>query len=461
MLKGCATQAVSGIRKSKGVYMKSSRNAQVEPVRYGVGMTVAACVWLGLFPLLQGGTYSSITYFKWVCMFVLSGVTVVCFAVDLFMRRLSRPRLLPLLVCGALALWTLISCLASPYSDAPWWIGAGRREGLATQLCYWGLFFLFVFARVKKEPVVFAAGFGVIVFLVIALLQRAGGNPFGLYPSGYSYENVPLFQSTIGHVDMGTGYLLILSGLFLSFLVDTLRDKWKLFKQKEPEKTKKTGKSERFPVFAAVLSALFFAVCVFLIVTMDVQFGLLTLAVLLVWTAVRFLPAKWRLPVLIVLLALVLVLVWALPFTGGTLFELHEVLHGHFDIMYGSGRIGVWTYCVRLLSQGDRLLLGSGADTFALRFNTFLQQYYADHPDAEKLIEYFDNPHNEYLALLINCGIPALILHLVLLLGGCFGKSPWRDSVLCYSVQALLSFSVCLVAPMFWVVLGLAWGRTD
>ena len=29
-------------------------------------------------------------------------------------------------------------------------------------------------------------------------------------------------------------------------------------------------------------------------------------------------------------------------------------------------------------------------------------------------------------------------------------------AVLCYAVQAFFSFSVCLVAPMFWVVLGLS-----
>ena len=40
-------------------------------------------------------------------------------------------------------LWTVLSCLLSPYPGAPWWTGTGRREGLASQLCYLGLFFLF------------------------------------------------------------------------------------------------------------------------------------------------------------------------------------------------------------------------------------------------------------------------------------------------------------------------------
>ena len=49
-----------------------------------------------------------------------------------------------------------------------------------------------------------------------------------------------------------------------------------------------------------------------------------------------------------------------------------------------------------------------------------------------------------------------LIIVLALVLAGCFGAPPWKYGVLGYAVQACLSFSVCLVAPMFWVVLGLS-----
>ena len=116
-------------------------------------MTVSACLWLGLFPLLPAvlkklpfdfeipwfdppflqkfATYGTLTRDKWIIMFYLAAFTAVCFLADLVCRRVSRPRLLPLL-CGAeLLLWIVISCLASPYPGSPWWIGTGRREGLA------------------------------------------------------------------------------------------------------------------------------------------------------------------------------------------------------------------------------------------------------------------------------------------------------------------------------------------
>ena len=37
--------------------------------------------------------------------------------------------------------------------------------------------------------------------------------------------------------------------------------------------------------------------------------------------------------------------------------------------------------------------------------------------------------------------------------------SPFAAAVICYAVQAFFSFSVPLVAPMFWVILGLCAGE--
>ena len=59
--------------------------------KYGPGMTVSACLWLGLFPLLQFGSFHTITHDKWICMLVLTGLTLAGFLADAVMRRLSRP----------------------------------------------------------------------------------------------------------------------------------------------------------------------------------------------------------------------------------------------------------------------------------------------------------------------------------------------------------------------------------
>ena len=435
----------------------------------GVGMTVAACLWLGLFPLMQFGTYSSITKDKWTCMLILTAVTAACFFADMLCRRLSKPRLLPLVAGAALIAWMTVSSLACPYPNNPWWLGAGRREGLATQLCYLGVFFMFLFSRVRRGPVLVCAGAGLCGFAAVVLLQRTGGNPLGLYPKGYSFENAPHFQGTIGNIDMCSGYLLILCGLFFPALVDQVRALFRTFRKtaapavpaQDPGAVP-AGRPARTRLLRllCILALLFLlAACVWLFITMDVRTGLLTLAVLIGWTFVRFLPKKFRVPVLILLIAAVLAFAWYYPGQNSTLYELHEVLHGRARYTFGSGRVGTWIYCAKLLSEGEHLLLGTGPDTFVLRFNNFLNKYFDEHPDAERLKYYYDNPHNDYLALLLNCGIPAVLLFLVLMLGGCFGREVWRDAVLCYGIQLLLSFSICMIAPMFWAVLGIAWSK--
>ena len=423
---------------------------QTGQTKYGAGMTAAACLWLGLFPLLNFGSYSTITQDKWLCMVILTGVTLLCFLFDAFRGALSRPRPLSLAAGFLLLFWMVLSCLLGPYGPEAWWRGAGRMEGLSTQLCYLLLFFLFACSHVRRLPVLFSAGSGLLAFLAVILLQRAGFNPFGLYPGEYSLRIVPDFQGTIGNVDMDTGYLLVLSGLFLSPLRKILRQL--------PGAFREGRRSACRLLLRALPLLLLLSACVFLMSTFSVRFGLLVFSVLLVLFLVSFLPKKVRLPVLLVLAAAVLFLVWLLPCQSSSLHELHEVLRGRPDPTFGSHRLGLWDYCLKMLRQEGRLLFGTGADTFALRFRSFLSSWFEAHPDAWRISEYFDSPHCEYLALVIHFGIPGLLLFLLLLFRALSSDTPWRGGVLAYALQAALSFSVCLVAPLFWVLLGMSHG---
>ena len=449
----------------------------VQP-KNGYGMTVAACLWLGLFPLLQGGTYASITRDKWTIMLALSAFTLVCFAADGILLRvrnrenmLSVPRCLPLTLAGALLLWTVLSCLCSLNGPGVWWLGeSARREGLSTQLCYFLLFACFFFARVRLKPVLLSAAAGVTVFFVVVLLQRTGNNPLGLYPAGRSFATNYEFQGTIGNIDMCVGYLVLLCGLFLYGLVDffsgrrSARDEASSSPD-HPDHPGRPGLLRNILFPAVLLTGL--ALSVFLIMTMDVQFGIISAAVLLVCTFLRFLPKKLRLPVLILLLVCVLLVVWFWPDDAahGGIWELHEIFRGRARLSFGSNRLAVWKYSLGL--AGESLLLGGGSGTFAARFN----QYLADHDlvipreqDGKPLPDYFDNPHNEYISRLTDHGLPAMLLFMALILLSVFRRregwfpllSPCSAAVLGYAVQAFFSFSVCIVAPMFWVLLGLS-----
>ena len=198
---------------------------------------------------------------------------------------------------------------------------------------------------------------------------------------------------------------------------------------------------------------------------MDVQFGMISLGVLLLVTLFRFLPKRLRLPLLIFLVIVVLLAVWFWPGQSGGIWELHEIFHGRARLSFGSNRVAVWDYSLRM-SKGH-LLLGGGSGTFTSRFNSFLSEQglvIPNEQDGIPLPDYFDNPHNEYLAHLTDHGIPAVLLFIGLLLLSVYRKrdgllplpAPCSAAVLCYMVQAFFSFSVCLVAPMFWVILALS-----
>ena len=427
-------------------------------------MTIAACLWMGLFPLLQGGTYARITLDKWICMCVLSVATLCLFVPEALLRRQAcregaaglpaRKRAFPLpLVCaGVLLLCCVLSCLLGPFSADSWWLGASmRREGLLTQLCYLGLFFLFAFSKVNLKPVLLSAAAGVAVFFVIVLLQRAGGNPLGLYPAGRSFEQNPEFQGTIGNVDMGTGWLCMLAGFFACGGVRTLKSY--------------RSRRQTSDLITIIACGIGLALSVFLIITMGVQFGVISLAVLLGVSLLRLVPRKWRIPLCVLVLVIVLLAVWFWPGTGGGVWELHEILHGRGRLSFGSNRVAVWVYSMPLAKES--LLLGSGSDTFVTRFNTHLQRnglIIPNEQDGVKLPDYFDAPHNEYLAQWLNHGLPAMLAFLLLLVLAVWRKrdrllpllTPSSAAVLCYAVQAFFSFSVSIVAPMFWVLLGLS-----
>jgi len=435
-------------------------------------MTLSACLWLGLFPLL-GGSYAHITYNKWIIMQYLTGVTLVCFLFDLILnrilkkepgRKLSFRDVFPAVIAFVHILWIVITCLicSGSYDPEVWWQGKPvHYEGLVSQLCYFSLFICFFFSRVHLKPVLLSAAAGIALFFVIVLQQRGGHNPFMLYPGGRSYAQNPEFQGTIGNIDMGTGYLLLLAGLFLYAIL-----------QYFPNFSSSTLQNRKLRLFPPTLSllplgiiSLAFVFSLYLIITMDVQFGIISLGVLFLVTLLRFIPKKYRLPVLILLIIAVLLVVWFWPFYGGGIWELHEIFHGRIRLSFGSDRIAVWYYS--LLLSGESLLTGGGSGTFASRFNHFIQDNNLIIPaeqDGRPLPNVFDAPHSEYLTQLVNHGLPALILFVALLLLSIFRRrdrylpllTPCSAAVLCYAVQGIFSYPVCLVAPMFWILLALS-----
>lgn len=468
--------------------------------------SVTACLWLALFPLLHGGSYAHITYDKWKMMLMLTAISLlfggIVFGLN---RRCIRP--LHLVVCSLFA-WMGLTCFAGSQShllnssgQLVVWMGAGRYEGMATQLCYLAVFLSLCWTPPRMKTVLSMASLGLIGYGTVVAVQYSGVNLFGLFPPGRSIYLNYEFQGTIGNIDMVSGYVLLITPMVLTA--------WLLSRQHHP------------------LWLLAGLVGITLQLMMEVQSGLLTLAaflLVLLAVALRY-PAlrkrvlmlcvgvmaclmgrfairlpwldgvetlsfcltptvlalggitfllggcvpfigrhpgsairpRWLILGLVLLVLFGLLLFFFFPFSqdSGAFYEAHELLNGRGLDTFGSWRLGVWRHTLHI--SGENLLFGTGPDTFAPVLRSHLAE------EGAFLGENFDNPHNLYLALLSNSGCPALIFFL-LALGMMVTKAirshnPFAAALAAgvgaYAMQGFFTFSICLVSPIFWAMLGL------
>lgn len=461
-----------------------------------------------ILPLWHSGSYTCITFAKWLCMQTLLGLTVAGTVAALILSREKRRtfRLHPVQgVALAYLAWVLLSACFGSFRDAlnatglpAVWFGARRYEGALTQVGYVAIFLLASLSPVKLRPVIKAAGAALLIHTGVTALQYAGLNPFGLFPTGRSVMTNYEFQGTLGNIDIISGWLCLIGPMLLGGYAARLTGWWSL---------------------------LLGGVGALLVLLMEVQSGLLVLAalwcVLLMWALrsaccrgrclqcmalvllmlslrlmtglpwldgteivslrvdlwrllpagvgllmllVACFPGRWVLSrrTIVVGAALACVLavlaVYVLPMPGGTgLWEVQEILHGRWQDGFGSERLGVWRMTLDM--SKEKLLFGIGPDTFLYA----LQQYLVR--TGQSLWQTFDNPHQMLLAVLIGSGVPALLLYL-LLMGWVFAlavrtarKNPWTGVLALgaggYLLQGMFVFSVCLVTPLFWLTLGM------
>ena len=476
-------------------------------------------LWLGVFPLLCDFTYSHITRSKWIIALVLGGATLAIGLLtalcSLFPKAARLRRTVrwgdPLrLLCLAYFLWTALSASYGSWSlhtqndgSLTVWLGSGRYEGLATQLCYLAIFLGLSVYPVRLKPVALLTAVGLLTFSVIVALQYLGYNPLSLFPAGRSIRTNYEFQGTIGNIDMVSGYL--------SLAVPLLLGGW-LYCSKRLSVLMLLGGVIGMLLFLLIevqsglitLAALLALICCLMVVRPGVRArGMVVLGcaclcvsarlilrlpwldgssdLTLALSPTRLIPAAAGVlliaaafilrrhpgpaipvPTLIVFILVISIglgcMYYFLPVppSAGGLYELHQLLYGHIEDSYGSWRIGVWRHTLRMAS--GNLLWGTGPDTFYPAMRSYLAA------NAVYLGENFDNPHNMYLAILANCGLPALVLYLAAIIGltiRCLRRHDGTGTVLawmilCYSLQGLFTFSICIVTPMFWVALGMA-----
>ena len=484
-------------------------------------MTVLAGLWLGFFPLWQDGSYTRITRAKWRGMLVLLAVTaavaLVMVIILLCRRQGKKLRLHP---AQGLALayltWVILSACYGRLWDSvndsgqlTVWMGARRYEGALTIGCYVGIFLLMSLYPPRLRAVMNIASLSMLIYAGFVALQYAGYNPLGLFPEGLSVRTTNEFQGPIGNIDMVCNYLcLVMPVLLFSFALNRTGPLCLLAGSVGVLMLLMMEVQSSLLTLAAVLAAL---VVLMMLKPATRSRGCVALCCVLVMLSLRLLiglpwhdrtksivflhePALWKFVpvlaatvlaalagvfsrhpgpavpvwcvVLLIVLGMVAVLsvVMLIPFPAGSgLWELSEVLHGRPQDSFGSERLGIWRLTLEMARKD--LLFGTGPDAFWYAMPQFMLE-----TGQQVLWQSFDTPHNMLLAVLSGSGIPALILYLALMLTvlvpclRAHRRDPWAlalaAGLTAYQLEGMFTFSICLVSPMFWAMLGIAVSQT-
>lgn len=403
------------------------------------------------------GGYQSILNSKASAFYLLSGgyiiLTLLVWGEGILVGVLPRPSMKAFwhgttvfqkfIVLYILLTW--VSCFLSPYMRLSV-LGVSRYEGALTITVY-GISCIFIssWGRVKKCWL-WATGISITIFSVLCLIQVQGQNPFLLYPEGYSYLDAydaysGAYLGTVGNVDLVAAVYALVIPLLTGIC----------FKRTE---------KQRF----LLLLPLALSICV--LFQMDVLAGLVgvfggIIVSLTVWVP-RSIKSRNLAWLILLFSAFALFgLVFFCDIGDGLFHEVHNLLHGNADPDYGSGRIYIWKEVIERVPE--HIWFGTGPDTMLLtgikgfsRFDTSL---------GIQIVSEIDIAHNEYLNILSQQGLLALVAYLVAL--SCLALKWIKQGLHCskiailggailgYSIQAFFGFSSCITAPFYWLCLGL------
>ena len=461
-----------------------------------------------LFPLFFGFSgYSAITLSKFVFLLAATGLWVLALTVAACLGRATPHPLRPVhFAAFALAAVSLLSWGAAGFPAAAV-LGAGRYDGLVSALIYL-LIFLGVSLFSRPKPMHLRAfALAVTLCLLVALLQLMGRNPLRLFPRDLGFYDAGVrysgfFLGTIGNTNILDAVLCLALPLFVAYYV-CAGDASLLLPAAlaVPVLCKAGGDGLKLAMLAAALLALpllctsgqrirrFLRAFALLLAAAAVgtlwqpseaqplcfRFSVLALAFSLAALLAALLSfcrqprgfspdaREWRRAftlLSLVLIAAGLAVLLGQDWQSGALYELSQMLRGHFEDSYASSRIRIWRACLALVPSHP--LLGCGPGMLAahvdILFSRFVEQ------TGNTLWAQVDNAHNVYLAALVNTGVLGLAAHLAILLLA--ARRAWSElgdplrrslalAVFCGAIHALFGLGLCLSEPLFWLALGL------
>lgn len=404
------------------------------------------------------------------------------------------------------AAWAALSAACSEYEGV--WLGLSRYEGLAFILVcvavYWAVS---AYGRWDHRLLILL---GAVLFFNagVGLLQYAGANPLGLFPEGVNFHDAFVlyngqFLGTLGNVDVLGGFLCLTVPLFYGAYLTAGRP-WALVPLSAggfllaladvdaayvglaaalvltlPWYCRMERILPRFCTAAGVL-VLSLAAGGTLYADRETALGLRpgavqaalaavgAAALLLGWRAAQSdrlcRPGSEKAPrrlwlAVAVLTAAGVGAAYVLPFSSGTLGQVHQLLHGTVDPSFGSGRIRIWDEVVHLIGQAP--LLGGGPDTLVARMGFTFTRWSSETGTMIEAV--VDAAHNDFLNIAVNLGLPALAFYiagLVCWLRSVVQHRPRAAEIIlpgaaAYLVQICFTVSASGVILLFWILLAL------
>ena len=402
--------------------------------------------------------YSHIFEAKLVTFFTSNAILFILFIFFSFYARYEQTDdipstqrqqfLSPSHICVAFyLLFTVISAVFSKqFPDTI--MGVSRYEGLLTIATYCFTFFAISLIPCTKKYILIAFAFAVTLFSVLCIIQIFSFNPFSMYPDGTNFYDAGVkyttaFIGTIGNANLSGAFICLALPLLAVFLI-------------------KAKSKIRFLLIIPVLMLLF------VVAKMNVDSTILGLAS----TAVITLPLIFGFNkkativyfcILLLLFAAFIFVLYQYPPQSGFLNEASEILHGNISETFGSGRIRIWKNVISKIP--DSPIIGKGPDTMKREGFEPFSRYY---PALGKVkTAGIDVAHNEFLNILYHQGVLGLFAYLgfIFFVLKSFIRGRKNPLILalgvafiCYLIQSLFTFSMCLVAPYFWICAGLIVG---
>ena len=380
------------------------------PQSFSVLTAAYLAILLSIYLLYPGrGSYQTITAQKWSAYLLITGMYIAAMlllhlelaivgaarlpAPTMLRKTLGLPQKFILLYLFA----TVLSTLFSEFRQtAPW--GGGRCEGLAAIALYCLSFLLVSAYGQPKRWMLWLYAAAISVNCVLCLLQFARLNPLHLYPEGMNYYGANTqyageFLGTVGNADILSA---VLSLSIPAFWAAILRMK---------------GCRERYFLLIPL------ALCLVVLLRAFVAGGILGVTGAVVLSAPLMTDDKRRRKWALICVIAALIAAAAAVYCFGSrmcgfLYEASELMHGRWDNRFGTGRIYIWRNVIQLVPE--HLLLGGGPDTLGLRTDAAFERY--DETLGILIHSAIDTAHNEYLNILVNQGLLALLSYLAALL---------------------------------------------